>query len=348
MNAKRFEIALNVVFWMLASWYLYTTSTLEVVGFEIIDGVQKNVEERNPDLVWYYVAGQFCNIVVFYIVLYLFARLRKTKAVIRYVVFVLLLIPARKLLFIVILRYIVFPEPLDSPIGDPLFSFFYGVALCYGFVKMWVQNEQEKKQLEIVKNQAELNLLRSQLQPHFLFNTMNNLLAMVDQDQNPKLAQSIDKLSGLLRYVVYDTKDEKVTLDQEVRFLQNFADLHLLRFEEDEIDFTMQVIGEYKDQLIEPGIFLCYVENAFKHGAEPEHKSFIHIHIDVTQSNRVNFSIENSIAKGALEKEEGGYGIQSNNERLKLAYPGKHTISFIDEDTYKVELSIITDESNHS
>ena len=130
------------------------------------------------------------------------------------------------------------------------------MVVCYGFTKKWIQHEYDRKQLEFTKNQTELKLLRQQLQPHFLFNTMNNLLAMVNQSDNPKLAQSIDKLSGLLRYVVYDTKNRNVRIDEEIAFIQNFAELHLLRFEEDEIDFKIDIIGNWNQQKLSQG-FSC-------------------------------------------------------------------------------------------
>ena len=229
-----------------------------------------------------------------------------------------------------------------------IFIFYTTIAVGYGFVKVWFSIEQDKRQLELVKNQTELKLLKSQLQPHFLFNTMNNLLAMVDQKNNPKLAKSIDKLSSLLRYVVYDTKNEKVPIAQEIQFLQNFAELHLLRFEEDEIDYTFTIKGEYDQQLIEPGILLCYIENAFKHGVQPEDKSFITIHLDLSNKDKLKFSIKNSIPTFTPNYEKGGFGIASNTNRLELAYPNKHSLDISKTSEYTVELKIETDESNHS
>jgi len=173
-------------------------------------------------------------------------------------------------------------------------------------------------------------------------------LAMVDQKNNPKLAKSIDKLSGLLRYVVYDTKNEKVPIAQEITFLKNFAALNLLRFEEEEIDYTFVIKGEYDQQVIEPGILLCYIENAFKHGVQPEEKSFITIHLDISNKNKVHFSIKNSIPSFKQTNEKGGFGIASNTNRLKLAYPNKHSLHITETSEYTVELKIETNESNHS
>ena len=171
---------------------------------------------------------------------------------------------------------------------------------------------------------------------------------MVNQSDNPKLAQSIDKLSGLLRYVVYETKNDKVPIHQEIAFIQHFVDLNLLRFEEGEVDFKIDILGTYNEQEIEPGIFLCYVENAFKHGVQPEEQAFITIRFDLTSETNIDLQIENSLPTQPIKAEHGGSGIESNNERLRLAYPDKHTIGFQQNNTYIVNLSIDTDEGNHS
>ena len=252
------------------------------------------------------------------------------------------------LVYYLIIRFFVFSEAVRvTNISYGILIFYIASALGYGFIKMWIENERDKKQLELVKNQAELNLLKSQLQPHFLFNTMNNLLSMVDQKNNPKLAKSIDMLSGLLRYVVYETKSEKVPIAGEIEFIKNFAELHLLRFEDGEIDFKFEVNGVLDQQKIEPGILLCYVENAFKHGVQPEEHSFIYIKMNASSPQEISFVIENSIPKEIKLKQEiaGGFGLKTNLERLQLAYPGRHTIQIKEEATFLVTLTLQTDES---
>lgn len=349
MQFKRLEILLNVIFWILTSWFIISTSSIEAQGIEIIDGEKVKTVIRSKNLIYLALSGQFFFLIIFYAEFFLIQQLGNTKKIKAFVFKTIGLLFLGSLLY-ELTTLLIFPDfdDLDKDIGGILI-FYLAVALGYGFIKMWLKDEKDKKQLELVKNQAELNLLKSQLQPHFLFNTMNNLLAMVNQSDNPKLAQSIDRLSALLRYIVYDAKNEKVFVKDEITFIKNFAELHLLRFEEDEVDFKIEIKGVFDQQKIEPGIFLCYIENSFKHGVELEEKSFIHINFDITDKNRIVFKIENSIPKQITQQQKGGYGIIANKERLNLAYPNKHTMHLNkDNETYSVELIIETDESINS
>jgi sensor histidine kinase YesM len=317
----------------------------------IIDGVEASEIRHSWKLIRFFLIGQFFFIAYFYTQLYLIQGVKTksnlfvltAKSLVIALVFFAIYYFFVKLFFENLIDILWFPS-----LWYGIFIFYTTIAIGYGFIKVWSKIAKDKQRLEVANQQAELHLLRSQLHPHFLFNTMNNLLAMVDQKNNPKLAKSIDTLSGLLRYVVYDTKNEKVPISQEILFLQNFAALHLLRFEEDEINYTFVIKGEYDQQLIEPGILLCYIENAFKHGVQPEEKSFITIHVDITQNDTLLFTVKNSIPSFKLNHDKGGFGIASNTNRLELAYPNKHSLHITETSEYTVELKIETDESNHS
>ena len=349
MQNKWLEVILNIFFWLLTSWFIISVNSIELQEIEIINGEETKQVFRSIDLINYFIIGQITFFIIFYGELYLIQGLGKTKKIKGFVIKSIALICSQMLIYYLIIRFFIFSEPIRiTNISFGILILYVATALGYGFIKMWIKNEQDNKQLELVKNQTELKLLKSQLQPHFLFNTMNNLLSMVDQKNNPKLAKSIDKLSGLLRYVVYDTKNEKVPIAQEILFLKNFAELHLLRFEEDEINYTFVIEGEFDQQLIEPGILLCYIENAFKHGVQPEEKSFITIHLDISHKDKLNFIVKNSIPSFKPSYEKGGFGIVSNTNRLKLAYPNKHSLHITKTSEYTVELKIETDESNHS
>ena len=349
MQIKWLEIILNILFWLLTSWLIVSVNSIEIQEIEIINGEETKQIFRSVDLINYFIIGQIVFVIIFYVELYFIQELGKTKSFKGFIIKSAALISSLMLIYYLLNRFIIFSEPIRlTNISFGILILYVATALGYGFIKMWIKNEQDHKQLELVKNQTELKLLKSQLQPHFLFNTMNNLLAMVDQKSNPKLAKSIDKLSGLLRYVVYDTKNEKVPIAQEISFLKNFAELNLLRFEEDEIDYTFVIKGEYNQQLIEPGILLCYIENAFKHGVRPEEKSFIAIHLDISDKDQLHFTVKNSIPSFKPTNVKGGFGIVSNTNRLELAYPNKHSLHIIETSEYTVELKIETDESNHS
>ena len=349
MQSKWLEIILNILFWLLTSWLIISVNSIQLQEIEVINGAEFKQVFRSIDLINYFIIGQIVFCIIFYGELFFIQELGKTKSFKGFILKSIALIFLLMLVYYLIVRFSIFSEPQRiSNISFGILILYVATALGYGFIKMWIKNEQDNKQLELVKNQTELKLLKSQLQPHFLFNTMNNLLAMVDQKSNPKLANSIDKLSGLLRYVVYDTKNEKVPIAQEILFLKNFAELHLLRFEEDEIDYSFNIKGDNDQQLIEPGILLCYIENAFKHGVQPEEKSFITIYLDISHKDFLHFTIKNSIPSFKPTTEKGGFGITSNTNRLKLAYPNKHSLEINKTSEYTVELKIETHESNHS
>lgn len=346
MRFKRIEIVLNILFWVLVTWF--TISKARIVDtVEIINGKTQITYIRSYERTLVFFFGQLFFITFFYFELYLIKRLKKPKAIRGFVLKSLALLIVTPVLYIILVKGIIFPnneasENLSGFVSTILY--YMALAVFYGFTKKWIKQEQEKKELELVKKQAELSLLRQQLQPHFLFNTMNNLLAMVDQRDHPKLAQGIDKLSNLLRYVVYDMQQKSVTIAQEIAFINNFAELHLLRFEDEEVDFTLNINGEFDQQHIEPGILLCYVENAFKHSVQPEEHAFIFITIDISKKDTIIFNIENSLPKIPFKNDNGGFGLTSNQERLDLAYPNTHAIVFKKEKNYKVQLTIHTDD----
>lgn len=344
MRFKKVEIGLNILFWGLTSWLFIAANSVETQGMVVVDGEKVKQIIRSEDLMVMAITEQVFFLLLFYLELYFIRQLSKSKRVGLFVLKSLLSPIVIIILASLMIDQVVLNRP-DKIVYDSSSSsliFYLAVAICYGFIKMWHKNEQDKAQLELVKNQAELSLLRLQLQPHFLFNTMNNLLAMVNQSDNPKLAQSIDKLSALLRYVVYETQNEKAVLKDEIEFVNNFAELHLLRYEENEVNFSIDIKGTHDQQLIEPGIFLCYIENAFKHGVQPEEESFIRIFFDISRQNSVVFRIENSIPETTNLHDKGGFGLESNQERLKLAYSEKFNLEIVEQENYLVTLSIHT------
>ena len=140
-----------------------------------------------------------------------------------------------------------------------------------------------------------------------------------------------------------------IGVSKEIKFVQDFSELHLLRYAEDEIDYKLELIGGHDNQHIEMGILLSFVENAFKHGVQPEFKSFIHIIIDISEPTTFIFKIKNSTPPTIDTHAVGGYGLKSTAERLQLAYPDRHSLRIKNEhEVYSVELIINTNEGNYS
>ena len=352
MNKKWIEIGINIIFWVFSSWLIIFSFSITEHIVDIDGGVVTGNTEHSDELISFFSIGQPLFALYFYVQLYFTQRLTDKSKVFKLFInlivvatlFLGLYIIVVKFFFISYIHIVWFPS-----LWYGIFIFYTTVAIAYGLIKAWGKMEVDKRNLEVINKQAELNLLRSQLHPHFLFNTMNNLLSMVDQVNSPKLAKSIDKLSGLLRYVVYENKSDLVPVSKEIQFIQDFSELHLLRFEDDEIDFKMNIIGNYENQLIEKGVLLSFVENAFKHGVQPEFNSFIHIDIDLSSPSTFIFKIKNSIPPKIDLDRVGGYGLKSTKERLQLAYPDRHALEIGEvQNTYNVELIINTDESNNS
>ncbi len=346
MKNKWVFYCLHLLFWVFTSWLIISSFSITGHVVNIDDGIVSDSISRSDELIWFFSIGQPFFALYFYLQIYLTKKRAKQKDLVALAWQSLLLTGLFYSIYMTVV-YFIFPEHIHilwfPSLWYGIFIFYSIIAVAYGFIYAWIRTEKDKKQLEIVNKQAELNLLRAQLHPHFLFNTMNNLLAMVDQEHNPKLAKSIDTLSSLLRYVVYENQQAKVTVAKEIQFIQDFAALHLLRFEEGEIDFKLNVIGQNDQQLIEMSILLCFVENAFKHGVQPEAASRIHIVVDISAPNRLLFTIENSVHLNLENQQIGGYGLQATKERLQLAYPSVHQLAIENtKERYAITLNLHT------
>jgi len=348
MKRKWIEIALNMAFWAGSAWLIFATFSIEAHEVEIINGEERVWISRSAGLVYQLLLTVILSMALFYLNRGLLARLndsgRRLKTVAQSVsLFFIVLIVA---LLLIELRVVAHGPVLSAPVLAGIVFFYYAVSSTYGIGKSWLRGQQQLQMLALQKREAELSLLRMQLQPHFLFNVLNNLLSMVDPLQNPALADSIDRLSALLRYVVYETRDGEVPVAGEIDFIRNYAALQQLRFEENEIDFKLQVTGEHDQQQVEAGLFVPFVENAFKHGARPEKKSFIRIHFDLSSGDAIVFSVENS-RHDAFPAESGGEGISATRKRLALIYPKRHRLEIEANDTFTVKLEIMTHERDH-
>jgi two-component system sensor histidine kinase AlgZ len=187
------------------------------------------------------------------------------------------------------------------------------------------------------KSKIELLHLKSQVNPHFFFNTLNNLYGLVGTDT--KKAQAlILKLSDMMRYSIYEGEKEVVTLKAEVDYLKNYIELHKMRYHKQiDVKFEVEIEDDYK---VMPLLFIILLENAFKHGIENLSKdAYVHININ-SKNNKVFFEIENNFDP-RLTTEDKGIGLKNLKRRLELVYPKKHTLSFSKiENVYKAKLTL--------
>jgi two-component system, LytTR family, sensor kinase len=196
---------------------------------------------------------------------------------------------------------------------------------------------------------SELQALKAQFNPHFLFNTLNSIYAL-SLDKSDKTPELILKLSELMRYVLYDTRDDRIPMKKQLGFLESFIYLERLRSDESRV-IDMTVRGEHLETSIAPLLFEPFVENAFKHGArERQSQPYVRISFDLTGKEKVGFVIENNkdkdLPSGITTEQARGIGLANIRKRLELLYPLKHTLTIIeDSEIFRVELTIQTDEN---
>ena len=220
---------------------------------------------------------------------------------------------------------------LFFPVFPALFVFAISTAIK--ITNEWFKAEKQKKEMENEKLHSELAFLKSQVNPHFLFNILNNICSLA-RKKSDDTENAIIQLSRIMRYMLYDSKDEKVSLEKEVEYLQNYIDLQRLRISDSVIiNFTIE--GNIEGKMVEPMLLIPFVENAFKHGVSYLEESQIDIRLKI-DNNDLQFRVENNRIKKNDDpvQLESGIGLKNVLRRLDLLYPWTHTID-IEENTAK-------------
>ncbi len=233
----------------------------------------------------------------------------------------------------------------QRPVADPYNTFLFllvcTVGTCITMIQRWLKTEQTRKETENEKLNTELSFLKSQVNPHFFFNTLNNIysLAVV---RSEKTAPAVMKLSAIMRYILTETQRDLVPLENEVEFTNNFIDLQKVRLT-DKVDLQFTVTGATDNLLVAPLLFIPFVENAFKYGVSTKESSSIRFEIR-TEASKIFFSYVNYIVASENNlMENTGIGINNVKRRLELMYPGKHQLVTQQEGQYyKVYLEIDT------
>jgi len=220
-----------------------------------------------------------------------------------------------------------------------IFSIIVTVAIR--IVKDGLKKRMQTQEIKAWHLQSELNLLKSQVNPHFLFNTLNNLYSL-SLDQSEKLPEMTRKLKDLMEYMLMSTNNEFVELSSEQEFLENYLSLEKLRFSE-AADIRMTVAGNSKGKKIAPMLLIPFVENVFKHGISADVNRFF-VHIDMKIERRyLSFSVVNSfpVNKPVNPVSKSGVGLKNVRRRLELLYPNAHNLLIEEKnDVYYVLLEI--------
>ena len=202
------------------------------------------------------------------------------------------------------------------------FAIFAGGSTALALARKWFTADQKLQESEAARAKAELYNLRSQINPHFLLNTLNNIYALTAINQE-RAQDAIQQLSKMLRHMLYDNQESSVALSDELQFLENYISLMKIRLSANvEVTFAHNV--EMPGVRIAPLIFISLVENAFKHGISPTEQSFVHIEINATDHD-INCRIENSNHPKSNQDRSGhGIGLNQVQRRLDLAYPNHY------------------------
>lgn len=214
-------------------------------------------------------------------------------------------------------------------------------AIVVKTTRRWVKTENERKEAANFKLQSELQHLHYQLQPHFFFNSLNNIYAMVDASPD-QAKTSIHSLSKLMRYMLYETNEEKVLLSKEIDFMKKYIELNKLRVS-DKTVVNYNFPSEETGIKIAPLLFISLIENAFKHGVSASKDSTIDINM-TTGSKTVLFTIKNhNFPKKTDDKSGSGIGIQNLEKRLQLLYSDKHKFKTrLKDERFSIHLEIET------
>ncbi len=221
--------------------------------------------------------------------------------------------------------------------GTPIMLMILTVPLA--ILIQWFKQSSKIDNLKKKKSETELNLLKQQINPHFFFNTLNNIysLSLVN---DKKTSEGILKLSELMRYVIYKGQEDWAPLSHELTYIEDYLDLQKLRIHASlDIRFTKSIDDSHT--LVTPLMFIILVENAFKHGIEnTESESYLHMSLS-QQGNKIVFECENSV-EDIQDDTTGGVGLRNLKRRLELLYPGRHNLRFeLGEGSYKSILSLV-------
>jgi len=336
----------HILFWGITAWLIISSFSITAHEIEVVDGREFVSIVRSDGLAWQLVITLLLSAFIFYANLRILNQLsNQTQTAIKSSILLTL-----GLLTAMALNYNVpagLGPQLPLSLVVSIIIFYFAVSVAVGIGRAWIRSETQKHQIALEKKQVELNQLRAHLQPHFLFNVLNNLLSMVDQKQNPKLGSSITRLSGLLRYVVDETRHHSVPVAKEIAFIEDYADLQLLRFEPDEVKFELEVKGDQLQLPVEPGIFLPFVENAFQHGTEPEQQAELYACFDLRADNTIRFTIQNTLPPTLTPRQGAKTGLAATRRRLQLAYPERHRLQITSNNQFIVELEINVHESDY-
>lgn len=223
---------------------------------------------------------------------------------------------------------------LNPPI---LLLLFFALSTCIKLVSEWYQSEKERTIAASQKINSELSFLKAQLNPHFLFNTLNSIYSLANKKSDDTTV-AIVTLSELMRYMIYEANEEYISLEKEIEYIKNYISLQLLRLK-DSSGVKINIHGDLNYK-IEPLLLISFIENAFKYGTDFKGKTDIQIKIS-TDNNELQLQVYNVSSLQNAIKRDSGIGLENIQNRLNLLYPNSHKLEIVGEKkSFEVNLKI--------
>lgn len=234
-------------------------------------------------------------------------------------------------------RFLKFNHVVAVILGE---LYVIGFVTAIKLVVDWSIEKRMNEDLAKLQLNTELKYLKAQIEPHFFFNTLNNLYALINLNKSDKASSVVIKLSEMMQYVLYEVNNPKVSLLQEIKHIDNYIDIQKIKFI-DKIESELKITGEIEDVLVPPLLFLSFVENCFKHGLKENDTIFIHMSFKVIDKTYLKFFIKNNFNPHANKNNKQGIGINNAKRRLNLLFSTNFKlVSKIKKDIYTLNLKI--------
>jgi two-component system, LytTR family, sensor kinase len=282
---------------------------------------------------------------IVYAILPFYLKTRRLVLTVLFVITVLLLATLGERIFLRLINGL--PVTSDSVLGVTFLylfletNFIVAIAFAIKIVKKWFEQQTEKHEMEKQNLKKELHLLKAQLQPHFLFNTMNNLYSL-SVSESAKTTEGIAQMASLLQAVLYECNESEIPVEKEVKLIENYVELERLRYGSD-LNLSFKISGPVEKWEIAPMLLFTFVENCFKHGGKRKNGKFDIGIILMVSDEKLLFHTENSLPaqKKVSEKNTGGVGLHNAKKRLDILYKNRYRLNIKENaHTWKVSLEL--------
>ncbi|MEI6888304.1 MAG: sensor histidine kinase [Bacteroidales bacterium] len=332
----KYKILIHIVFWL----YIFNQAAFPYF-------IKKDVPFLLPDLIIHMLTGMLSFYAFYFSFGYLFKLKNKLISVLLGLSIAGLILAGRIAMEYPFWRYLVHYDMNKLTIDKAwvfddirLIIIFFIYSLLIRLAINWYENQKLQADFINQKQISELALLRSQVNPHFFFNTLNNIYSLVYQ-KSDDAPEAVMKLSSIMRYMLYDATTDKVLLEKEIEYLKSFIELEKLRLRNKDF-VSLEIKGSAEGLNIAPMLLIPFVENAFKHASRTVPAPGIIVSLDV-KPDMVSFEVKNFIRKNQLapKDQQGGIGLNNIRRRLELLYPQKYSLDINSgEDMFTVKLII--------